>query len=75
MPWQPVGVVPERPSDVYYRTGLTILLTNITFGIWGWVIGVGRAVLGPPGRAAAGLALGRCVARRPAAGGPYREPS
>jgi Domain of unknown function (DUF4234) len=36
-PWQPVGVVPERLSDVYYRTGLTILLTIITFGIWGFL--------------------------------------
>ena len=37
-PWQPpVGVVPERLSDVYYRTGLTILLTIITLGIWGFL--------------------------------------
>ena len=35
-PWQPVGVVPEKLSDVYYRTGLTILLMIITFGIWGF---------------------------------------
>jgi hypothetical protein len=36
-PWQQVGVVPERLSDVYYRTGLTIFLTIITFGIWGFL--------------------------------------
>ena len=36
-PWQPVGVVPERLSDVYYRTGLTIFLTIITLGIWGFL--------------------------------------
>jgi hypothetical protein len=36
-PWQQVGVVPETLSDVYYRTGLTIFLTIITFGIWGFL--------------------------------------
>ena len=30
-------IVPERLSDVYYRTGLTILLTIITLGIWGFL--------------------------------------
>jgi len=35
-PWQqPVGVVPDKLSDVYYRTGLTIFLMIITLGIWG----------------------------------------
>jgi len=34
---QPVGVVPERLSDIYYRTGLTILLMIVTFGIWGFL--------------------------------------
>ena len=37
-PWQqPVGVVPQTLSDVYYRTGLTIFLMIITLGIWGFL--------------------------------------
>ena len=35
-PWQQVGVVPAKLSDVYYRTGLTILLMIVTLGIWGF---------------------------------------
>jgi hypothetical protein len=36
-PWQPVGVVPERLGGPYYSPGLVILLTIITFGIWGFL--------------------------------------
>jgi hypothetical protein len=32
---QPLGVVPPRLDGIYYGTGLVILLTIITFGIWG----------------------------------------
>ena len=32
---QPIGVVPETVGGVYYSPGLVILLTIITFGIWG----------------------------------------
>jgi hypothetical protein len=31
----PVGVVPQRLGGPYYSTGLVILLTIVTFGIWG----------------------------------------
>jgi hypothetical protein len=37
VPWQPVGVVPERLGGPYYSAGLVIVLTIITFGIWGFL--------------------------------------
>ena len=34
--WQPTGVVPESVAGVYYNTGLVILLTIVTLGIFGF---------------------------------------
>jgi Domain of unknown function (DUF4234) len=33
--WQQVGIVPERLEGPFYSIGLVILLTIVTFGIWG----------------------------------------
>jgi hypothetical protein len=34
--WQPAGVVPESVGGVFYNTGLVILLTIVTLGIFGF---------------------------------------
>ena len=33
--WQPAGFEPDRVGGVFYGTGLVILLTILTLGIWG----------------------------------------
>jgi hypothetical protein len=33
--WRPVGVVPDRVEGPFYSTGVVILLTIVTLGVWG----------------------------------------